>query len=144
LEKYDLYLDFKNHPIFKCYNPLFEVTNKRVCLDGFDTNQDEYRLMITDYSSIVFDSVYMNCPIIYFVPDYDQFKAGVSHGYRKLDLPLEEGFGPFTRTADELLDSLEKYAADNFVPVDPYKGRMENFFLHKDTDCRERLYKAIY
>lgn len=143
LEKYDLYLDFKNHPIFKCYNGLFEITNDRVCIDGFDTMQDEYRLMITDYSSIVFDSVYMNCPIIYFVPDYDQFCAGVSHGYRKLDLPLEKGFGPFTRTADELLDSLEEYAANNFEPVEPYKGRMENFFLHKDTDCRARLYEAI-
>ncbi len=144
LEKYDLYLDFKNHPIFKCYNHLFEITNKRVCLDGFDTKQDEYRLMITDYSSIVFDSVYMNCPIIYFVPDYDKFTAGVSHGYRRLDLPLEEGFGPFTRTADELLDSLEEYAANNFEPVEPYKGRMENFFLHKDTNCRDRLYEALY
>lgn len=144
LEKYDLYLDFKNHPIFKCYNPLFEITNKRVCLDGFDTNQDEYRLMITDYSSIVFDSVYMNCPIIYFVPDYDKFTAGVSHGYRKLDLPLENGFGPFTQTAEELLDSLEEYAANNFEPVEPYKSRMENFFLHKDDKCRDRLYEALY
>lgn len=144
LEKYDLYLDFKNHPIFKCYNSLFEITNKRVCIDGFDTNQDEYRLMITDYSSIVFDSVYMNCPIIYFVPDYDQFSAGVSHGYRKLDLPLEEGFGPFTMTADELLDSLEEYAANNFEPVEPYKSRMESFFLYKDDNCRDRLYEALY
>lgn len=143
LEKYDLYLDFKNHPIFKCYNSLFNITNKRVCIDGFDTKQDEYRLMITDYSSIVFDSVYMNCPIIYFVPDYDKFKAGISHSYRRLDLPLEKGFGPFTQTADELLDSLEEYAANNFEPVEPYKSRMENFFLHKDTDCRKRLYDAI-
>ncbi len=143
LEKYDLYLDFKNHPIFKCYNHLFEIKNKRVCVDGFDTKQDEYRLMITDYSSIVFDSVYMNCPIIYFVPDYDKFIAGISHGYRKLDLPLENGFGPFTQTADELLDSLEQYAANNFEPVEPYKSRMENFFLYKDTNCRDRLYDAI-
>ena len=143
LEKYDLYLDFKNHPIFKCYNHLFEVTNKRVCLDGFDTEQDEYRLMITDYSSIVFDSVYMNCPIIYFVPDYDKFRAGISHGYRKLDLPLENGFGPFTQTASELLDCLEEYAANNFEAVEPYKSRMENFFLYKDNNCRERLYDAI-
>ena len=143
LEKYDLYLDFKNHPIFKCYNSLFNVTNERVCLDGFETEQDEYRLMITDYSSIVFDSVYINCPIIYFVPDYDQFRAGVSHSYRKLDLPLENGFGPFTQTASELLDCLEEYAANNFEPVEPYKGRMENFFLHKDTNCRDRLYDAI-
>jgi CDP-glycerol glycerophosphotransferase (TagB/SpsB family) len=143
LEENDLYLDFKNHPIFKCYNHLFEVKSNRICLDGFDTNMDEYRLLITDYSSIVFDSVYMNCPVIYFVPDYDKFLAGVSHGYRKLDLPMEEGFGPFTQTADELLDRLEEYIRNGFVPQSPYSERMNGFFLYKDNNCRDRLYDAI-
>ncbi len=143
LEKYDLYLDFKNHPIFKCYNDLFEVASDRICLDGFDTKMDEYRLMITDYSSIVFDSVYLNCPVIYFVPDYDMFKAGVSHGYRKLDLPMEEGFGPFTQTADELIEQLEICIKNNFEPQEPYKSRMDGFFLYKDNNCRERIYNAI-
>ena len=68
-------------------------------------------VMITDYSSIVFDSVYLGCPIIYFVPDYAEFLAGVSHNYRKLDLPLEEGFGPFTEDADSLIDRLEECIA---------------------------------
>lgn len=143
LEENDLYLDFKNHPIFKCYNSLFEVKSNRICLDGFDTNMDEYRLMITDYSSIVFDSVYMNCPVIYFVPDYDKFLAGVSHGYRRLDLPMEEGFGPFTQTADELLDRLEEYIRNGFKPQPPYSDRMNGFFLYKDNNCRDRLYEDI-
>ena len=143
LEENDLYLDFKNHPIFKCYNNLFEVKSNRICLDGFDTNMDEYRLMITDYSSIVFDSVYMNCPVIYFVPDYDKFLAGVSHGYRRLDLPMEEGFGPFTQTADELLDRLEEYIRNGFKPQPPYSDRMNGFFLYKDNNCRDRLYEDI-
>ncbi len=143
LEENDLYLDFKNHPIFKCYNDLFEVRSDRICLDGFDTNMDEYRLMITDYSSIVFDSVYMNCPVVYFVPDYDKFKAGVSHGYRQLDLPLEEAFGPFTQTADELLQELEKSIKNNFIPQEPYKSRMDGFFLCSDNNCRQRIYEAI-
>lgn len=143
LEEYDLYLDFKNHPIFKCYNNLFKVNSDRICLDGFDTNMDEYKLMITDYSSIVFDSVYMNCPVIYFVPDYDKFLAGVSHGYRKLDLPMEEGFGPFTQSADELLYWLEEYIKNGFEPQPPYSERMDGFFLYKDNHCRDRLYEAI-
>ncbi len=143
LEDNDLYLDFKNHPIFKCYNYLFDVKSDRICLDGFDTKMDEYRLMITDYSSIVFDSVYMNCPVVYFVPDYDKFKAGVSHGYRQLDLPLEEAFGPFTQTADELLEEIEKCIKNDFVPEEPYKQRMDGFFLYNDNCCRDRVYDAI-
>ena len=143
LEKNDLYLDFKNHPIFKCYNHLFDIKNDRVCTDNFDTNMDEYRLMITDYSSIVFDSVYLNCPVLYFVPDYELFLAGVSHNYRQLDLPLENGFGPFSQDADTLLDHLEEYINNGFVPQEPYASRMENFFLYRDDHCCDRLYDAM-
>lgn len=143
LEENDLCLDFKNHPIFKCYNKYFKVKSNRICLDGFDTKMDEYRLMITDYSSIIFDSVYLNCPIIYFVPDYDKFRAGVSHGYRKLDLPMEEGFGPLTQTADDLLEQLELCIKNGFEPQEPYRSRMNGFFLYKDNNCRDRIYDAI-
>ena len=143
LEKNDLYLDFKNHPIFKCYNHLFDIKNDRVCTDKFDTNIDEYRLMITDYSSIVFDSVYLNCPVLYFVPDYELFLAGVSHNYRQLDLPLENGFGPFSQDADTLLDHLEEYINNGFVPQEPYASRMKDFFLYRDDHCCDRLYDAM-
>lgn len=143
LEKNDLYLDFKNHPIFKCYNHLFDIKNDRVCTDNFDTNMDEYRLMITDYSSIVFDSVYLNCPVLYFVPDYELFLAGVSHNYRQLDLPLENGFGPFSQDADTLLDHLEEYINNGFAPQEPYASRMKDFFLYRDDHCCDRLYDAM-
>lgn len=142
LVKNDLYLDFQNHPIFRCYNSLLNITNDRVCTDS-SARQDEYRLMITDYSSIVFDSVYLGCPIIYFVPDYAEFLAGVSHNYRKLDLPLEEGFGPFTEDADSLIDRLEECIAAGFVPQEPYRSRMESFFLYRDDKCRDRLYDSL-
>ena len=143
LEKNDLYLDFKNHPIFKCYNHLFDIKNDRVVIGGSDTQMDEYRLMITDYSSIVFDSVYLNCPVIYFVPDYDKFLAGVSHGYRKLDLPMEEGFGPFAQDAQELVKYIDEYAKNGFEPKEPYNSRMNGFFLYKDNHCCDRLYDAM-
>ncbi|MBQ6266761.1 MAG: glycosyltransferase [Clostridia bacterium] len=143
LEQYDLYLDFKNHPIFQCYNPLFEISGDRVHIGDSGTKQEEYRLMITDYSSIVFDSVYLGCPVVYFVPDYDKFLAGVSHNYRKLDLPLEEGFGPFAKDAEELLAAVAHAAENDFIPDEPYRSRMDGFFLHHDQHCRDRLYAAL-
>ena len=143
LEENDLVLDFKNHPNFACYNHLFNIENDMVKLVEDRTNMDEYQLMITDYSSMVFDAVYIGCPILYFVPDYEQFIAGVSHGYRALDLPLSEAFGPFAQTADEVLQSLDTYAKNNFVPVEPYKSRMDGFFLHYDDNCRDRLYEGL-
>lgn len=143
LEKNDLYLDFKNHPIFQCYNALFDIQNPRVHVGDSGTKQEEYQLMITDYSSIVFDSVYLGCPVVYFVPDYDQFLAGVSHNYRKLDLPLEEGFGPFAKNAEELLEAVAHAAERKFIPDEPYRSRMAGFFLHHDQHCRDRIYDAL-
>ncbi|MBQ4102016.1 MAG: glycosyltransferase [Oscillospiraceae bacterium] len=143
LEENDLYLDFKNHPIFSCYNELFEIKSDRITVSCGDTKMDDYLLMITDYSSIVFDAVYLNCPILYFVPDYDKFKAGVSHNYRELDLPLHEGFGPFTETATDLLANLKEYVENDFVPKEPYYSRMKQFFLHKDNHCCDRLYQDL-
>mgnify|MGYP003292481547 CR=1 FL=1 len=143
LEDNDLYLDFKNHPNFACYNHLFTTASDRIRIIEDRTNMDEYKLMITDYSSMVFDAVYISCPILYFVPDYEQFRAGVSHGYRELDLPLEQGFGPLSETADDLFRNLEQYINSNFQPASLYKERMDGFFLSYDDNNRDRLYEEI-
>ncbi len=143
LEKNDLYLDFKNHPIFRDYDKYFEVKNSRINVTQDSREMQDYLAMITDYSSIVFDFAYLNRPIFYFVPDYEMFKAGITHSYSKLDLPLEEGFGALTQTADELVEELERAIENGFESQEPYKSRTESFFLYKDKGCRERLYKAL-
>ena len=99
--------------------------------------------MITDFSSIAYNFVYLERPIIYFVPDYDLFLAGVTHTYRRLDLHIEtEGFGPFTQNSAELLQALEELLENNCVPNEEYKKRMDGFFLEKGNH-RERLYQAL-
>ena len=67
----------------------------------------------------------------------------MSHNYRKLDLPLEDGFGPFTEDADSLIDRLEECIAAGFVPQESYRSRMESFFLYRDDKCRDRLYDSL-
>ncbi len=143
LEENDLVLDFKNHPIFAGYNNLFRVESDRVTVSSGDTVTDEYLVMITDYSSIVFDFVYLQRPIIYFVPDYDDFRNGISHGYNKLDLPLEEGFGKLTFDSENLLSELRKLAERDFVPEKEFSDRMDSFFIHDDKNQRERFYQYM-
>ena len=143
LEKYDLTLDFKNHPIFADYDKLFEVSNPRVRVTQDKNEMQDYLAMITDYSSIVFDFVYLNRPIVYFVPDYEQFKAGITHGYNQLDLPLEEGFGDVNENFEQLTESIEYLASHNFEPKPVYAERMENFFVSRKKDHAESLYNAV-
>ncbi len=143
LEEHDLTLDFKNHPIFRDYDKYIKVDNQRINVTQEGINMQDYLAMITDYSSVVFDFVYLSRPIIYFVPDYDQFRAGVTHGYHKLDLPLEEGFGDITLTSAELIESVRKLAENNFEAEPVYKKRMDDFFGERDTKHRDRLYELI-
>ena len=142
LEKYDYYLDFKNHPIFKDYDKHFNVDNPRISVTQQIDDMDSYALMITDYSSIVFDFVYLDRPILYFVPDYEMFRAGITHDYNKLDLPLEEAFGEFAMNAQELLANLEKLIVNDMKPDEIYAKRCREFFITKSDHC-QKLYELL-
>jgi CDP-glycerol glycerophosphotransferase (TagB/SpsB family) len=98
--------------------------------------------MITDYSSIVFDFVYLGRPIMYFVPDYELFKAGVTHDYNALDLPLEEAFGALSVNAKELLIHLEKLITNDMQPDKVFADRCRDFFITKKDHC-DQLYKLL-
>lgn len=143
LEKYDITLDFKNHPLFAGYDRHFESDNPRVRVLGGEARLEEYLVMITDYSSIVFDFVYLERPVIYFMPDYTLFKAGVTHYYRSLGIPLEDGFGEFTQTAGELAGALRRLAENDFKPAPQYAEKMKGFFLNKGKNHSDKLYEAL-
>jgi len=142
LEEHDYELDIKLHPIFKVYNPEFEqFVTDRVHLVN-DINESDYRVFITDYSSWVFDFVYLKRTVAYFLPDKTEFKAGLN-GYRELDLPLEDGFGPLSRTGQELIDTVSSIILNDGKPDEVFRQRMENFFYHYDDNQCDRLYSEL-
>lgn len=142
LQTHGYTLDVKLHPIFSVYEDEFRtLESDRVHIVGSVTESD-YQVFVTDYSSWVFDFVYLKRAIAYFLPDEQEFKAGLS-GYRELDLPLEDGFGPLAKTADELIDSLEGILRRGGSPDARYASRMDGFFLRYDNSQRDRLYEAL-
>lgn len=141
LEGNGLTLEFKLHPIFAPYKECFELKSPRVKFaDG--RSADEYKICITDYSSFVFDFVYLNRAIVYFMPDFKEFKAGMND-YRELDIPFESGFGEFTQNETELCDALEKIIGNSCEPVSPYKEKNADFFFDKNKDACDKIYEAI-
>lgn len=141
LKKENIICDFMPHPIFRVYTNLFNLDNSNIEFIKNATPSD-YDLIITDYSSIVFDYVYAGVPVMYFVPDYDLYKAGITHIYNKLDLPMEEGFGPFTTTQKDLLKELEKFVRNNYKLDKKYEIKSKNFFISKDNHS-ENLYLEL-
>ena len=98
-------------------------------------------MFITDFSSFVFDYACLSRPIMYFVPDYIQFTAGLGH-YRKLDLPFEDAFGRFTTDPEEAANIVIDAINSGFKVEDIYKERMDNFYYPLDN-CADRLYDYI-
>lgn len=140
LKKNKIIFDFKLHPVFKEYLYLFEDTSN-IKVNADEINLTEYNLCITDYSSFVFDFVYLNIPILYFLPDKEKFEAGF-HIYRKLDLPLKEAFGNITLNSKKLIFEIEKMIKNDFKADTKYQNRMNSFFLSKDNHC-EQLYNQL-
>lgn len=141
LEKSGYMLEFKLHPIFAPYKDCFDLKSPRVKFaDG--RASDEYRIFITDYSSYVFDFVYLNRAIVYFMPDLMEFKAGMND-YRELDIPFENGFGELTQSETELCAALQRIIDNSGEPVSPYKEKNAGFFFDKEKDACDRIYKSI-
>ena len=140
LEAHGYTLDIQLHPIFKGYNSTIRTGSRRVNLITDDINATDYEIFITDFSSFVFDFVYLSRKIMYFVPDYDLFKSGMN-GYCRLDLPLEEGFGPFVQNEEDAVNQLIELMD---APMSPrYLQKMQGFFMYKDNHQRERIYEAL-
>ncbi len=142
LEKNDWYLDFKLHPIFSPYASLYDLKSKRIRIADKSVDEKSYKVFITDFSSFCFDFVYLKKTLMYFVPDDEMFRAGMND-YRKLDLPLEDGFGPLAHNADEALNAIIEIVNRNGEAEEHYKKKMDSFFINSDKNCRERIYNAI-
>lgn len=128
LERFDYHLDFKIHPIFQNYQSLFHISSNRVHISDHVIRDEDYSIFITDFSSFYFDFVYLRKPILYFLPDEMQFLCGMN-GYRELEIPLYDAFGPYANTVEKLLKNLYQLLERNCVVEDIYFKRMETFYF---------------
>lgn len=142
LEQSKVYLDIKLHPIIANLADLFQIDCKYINMINGDVDVADYKAFVTDFSSFVFDFAYLTRPIMYFVPDYPQFKSGMNH-YRDLDLPFDEAFGHMFTDAHKAASCLCDIIDRKFVPEDIYAERMENFYFKFNGHCAENLYKFV-
>lgn len=143
LEKYDVTIEFKPHPNFRGYAHLFDAfLNDRITLAAPNVQLEDYGLFITDFSSFNFDFLYQDRQLLYFVPDYDEFKCGSVTFYRDIDLPFEEGFGDYAFNAEDAAALTIKRIECGFETDEKYAERIRNFFITKENHC-EKLYKYL-
>ena len=142
LKKSGVVIDVKMHPIIRDHvSDLFDFGCENINVVKGDVNLEDYDAFVTDFSSFVFDFAYLCRPIMYFVPDYAQFKSGMNL-YRELDLPFEKAFGPFVTDASAAAKELSKLLENSFECEEVYKNRMENFYLPLEN-CEENIYNYV-
>ncbi len=123
LAQQDAVLVIKPHPIEQISESLLQFSSDRIVLWNLI---DPYPLLartdvlITDYSSILFDFVVRKNPIIFYCPDLDYYLKNVSGMY----FPFESvARGPICKSWKELLAALER--------GEDSASQFDEGFLHK-------------
>jgi CDP-glycerol glycerophosphotransferase (TagB/SpsB family) len=136
---------YKFHPMDRGH---FEGNFRHIA--EFPQDRDVYDLLhltdalISDYSSIIFDYLLLNRPIILYTPDLAEFVSGE----RALNFqPQEIAERPLCHTYDELADALRGLATGaaataktGTVPISPVLSRLQSY---ADGRASERVLEAI-
>lgn len=91
-------------------------------------------LMITDYSSTLFDYSLLLRPIIFHMYDQDSYRSEI----RGLYLPLKALPGPVTTTDDELVRAIQR-AEDYFLYKNKQRDFNEDFYPLQDGNASKRV-----
>ena len=140
-------LRFMSHPNMSECTELLEMDPSVEILDGEKTAYRdlfaESNLVITDYSSAVFDFAYLRKPVLYFQADQEEFFSG-SHTYDKGYFEYEEdGFGEVCYDVDTLISLVKEYVDQGCALKEKYAHRINTTFPYSDKDNSKRVYEDI-
>lgn len=104
----------------------------------------ESSLIVTDYSSAIFDFVYMRKPIFYTQFDKEEFQKG-DHAYVPGYFEYErDGFGEVVYDYESTVSLLCEYMENGCALKDKYRERIDNFFAFSDkNNCQRTLEKIL-
>lgn len=146
-KKYQYEIRLMLHPAMprECVE-YFKCDNNIQILDRNTRYRDLYadsKLVVTDYSSAVFDFAYLRKPVVYFQQDVNEFFSG-KHLYDKGYFDYErDGFGEVEYTSEALVDRIIEYMQNGCKLKDKYKERIEKTFPFHDKDNCKRVYEEI-
>ena len=146
LKKYSFSLVFKPHPNIVRSTDLniykktqndkdFEISNR-----SYAQTYAESNIIVSDYSSAIFDFIYLGKPVIFTQPDADEFFSGkhvYDHGYIDYE---KNGFGDVSHNLKETVDLIIECMENNCKMKPLYEKRVNNFFKFRDQKNSERIF----
>ena len=147
LTRHNVLLCIQPHIIIREQLEILATENKstRVRLVSANADlQDEIvssRLLITDYSSVAWDYLFLNKPVLFYQFDIDRYNA-----HRGAYIDLNNLFGPVANNAQSAVALTNRFVTTNF-DCSSYAAKMEQWqataFLYHDSNNCERVFQAI-
>lgn len=109
--------------------------------DFVDTNEllAAVDILITDYSSIFFDYLVTNKPILYYTWDLDDYSENRGQYLKNEELP-----GPFVYNAKELAEAVRNIQTIQTEYHEKYKKMQQQFTNHEDGKVTARVVQYIF
>jgi len=93
-------------------------------------------VLVTDYSSVIFDYSLLNKPVVYFNYDFEEYEQD-----RGLYFPFEDYvYGEISLNCDLLIEAIKK---ENLMP-EKRKRFMEKFMIACDGNSTKKTYELIF
>lgn len=143
-QKYGVQFVFYPHRNMQKYMDYFPTGNEFVQVFSAKDGdiQDLLRdasMMVTDYSSVFFDMLYMKKPVVFYQFDYDKFRAGqYAEGYFNY---RDNPFGKSYENGDDTIRAIEEYIEKGFAVSQDYLTAHDLYFQLYDKNNCERVFE---
>ena len=101
---------------------------------------NESSLLITDYSSVIFDFAYLKKPIIHYHFDDENYHFDLEDSYFDYHTM---GFGKVVSQEEDLVDEIQRILLNDCKMDETYKKRVDDFFEFNDRNNCKRVYDFI-
>lgn len=146
LEKHDVFLTFAPHyEVARHFNDASSSSRRIEVVANSGTRVQEYiataRVLVTDYSSVMFDAAYLGTPVLQLPFDLEEFhERHYPRGW------FDNGggeFWPVARTVDDAISELDRILSDGARTERQYRDHIEELFPLRDRQNSRRVYEAI-
>ncbi|MBQ4070899.1 MAG: CDP-glycerol glycerophosphotransferase family protein [Clostridia bacterium] len=139
-------LQFMPHPILAPHIDLFDKNENVEFLDPLTSYREIYArsaLVLTDYSSAVFDFAYLRKPVLYTQFDREEMQKRANTYSLNVDFYDKYAFGEIAFDYDTTVDLLIEYMENGCRVKDEYRKKIDDFFAYNDNNNCARIVERI-
>src|SRR5690625_1480243 len=144
LEENNVKIKFFLHPKFKDYINLFNFKSSNIeKFDFLEVPLDEMimrsSLMISDYSSVIWEMFYLKKPCLFYHFDQEKYLE-LEGSYMDFNKDL---FGDVAFESKQLIEYIKIYIENNFLEKERYAKLRKEYFTYIDRNNSKRIYDVI-